>query len=124
VTGPATVLVVDDDRSLRVVIRMVLEREGYDVLEAGHGGAALELMDGGRPNLIIADLKMPVMDGAELMGRLRSKPTTASIPIVLLSGLVPDPEVSSLADAVLIKPFEPADLLAAIRGSLAVTRLE
>jgi len=64
------------------------------------------------------------MDGAELMGKLRSKSTTASIPIVLLSGLMPDPEVSSLADAVLIKPFEPADLLAAIRGSLGVTGLE
>jgi len=124
VTAPATVLVVDDDYSLRVVIRMVLEREGYDVLEARHGGAALELLDGGRPNLIVADLKMPVMDGAELMGKLRSKSTTASIPIVLLSGLMPDPEVSSLADAVLIKPFEPADLLAAIRGSLGVTGLE
>ena len=123
-TAPATVLVVDDDYSLRVVIRMVLEREGYDVLEARHGGAALELIEGGRPNLIVADLTMPVMDGAELMGRLRSKPTTASIPIVLLSGLMPDPEVSSLADAVLIKPFEPADLLAAIRGSLGATELE
>ena len=120
-TGPATVLIVEDDQSLRVVIRMVLEREGYDVLEARDGGAALELMDGGRPDVIVADLRMPVMDGAELMGRLRSRPTTASIPIVLLSGLVPDPVVSSLADAVVIKPFEPADLLAAIRGSLAVT---
>jgi two-component system, chemotaxis family, chemotaxis protein CheY len=118
---PATVLVVEDDHSLRVVIRMVLEQAGYDVLEARHGGAALELMDGGRPDLVVADLRMPVMDGAELMGRLRSKPATASIPIVLLTGLVPDPTVSSLADAVVIKPFEPADLVAAIRGSLAVT---
>ena len=47
--------------------------------------------------------------------------TLPAIPIVLLSGLTPDPEVSSLADAVLIKPFEPAALLAAIRGSLGVT---
>jgi len=49
---------------------------------------------------------------------MRSSPQTASVPIVLLSGLLPDPEVTKLADAVVAKPFEPADLLAAIRASL------
>lgn len=113
-----TVLVVEDDQSLRTVIRMVLEHASYEVLEARHGIAALELMETEMPDLVIADMRMPLMNGVELIGRLRSSPATASVPIVLLSGLVPDPEVSSLANAVVVKPFEPADLLAAISGAL------
>jgi CheY-like chemotaxis protein len=112
------VLIVEDDQSLRVVIRMVLEQARYEVLEARHGAAALELMEGELPDLVVADLRMPMMSGVELLGRLRSNPKTASVPIVLLSGLLPDPEVTRLADAVVAKPFEPADLLAAISDSL------
>ena len=70
------------------------------------------------PDLVLADLRMPLMSGVELIGRLRSSPRTASVPIVLLSGLLPEPEVTRLANAVVAKPFEPADLLAAIDISL------
>jgi len=112
------VLIVEDDQSLRVVIRMVLEQARYEVIEARHGAAALELMESEMPDLVLADLRMPLMGGVELIGRLRSSPRTASVPIVLLSGLLPDPEVTKLANAVVAKPFEPADLLAAISGSL------
>lgn len=109
---------MEDDHSLRAVIRMVLEQARYEVLEARHGGAALELMDSEMPDLVLADLRMPLMSGVELIGRLRASPKTASVPIVLLSGLLPDPEVTRLANAVVAKPFEPADLLAAISDSL------
>ena len=112
------VLIVEDDQSLRTVIRMVLEQARYEVLEARHGVAALELMESDMPDLVVADLRMPLMNGVELIGRMRSSQKTASVPIVLLSGLLPDPEVTKLADAVVAKPFEPADLLAAIRSSL------
>ena len=112
------VLIVEDDPSLRTVIRMVLEQARYEVLEARHGIAALELMESDMPDLVVADLRMPLMDGVELIGRMRSSQKTASVPIVLLSGLLPDPEVTKLADAVVAKPFEPADLVAAISGSL------
>jgi CheY-like chemotaxis protein len=118
VSEAKTVLIVEDDPNLRTVIRMVLEQARYEVLEARHGIAALELMESDMPDLVIADLRMPLMNGVELIGRMRSSPKTASVPIVLLSGLLPDPEVTKLADAVVAKPFEPADLLAAIKGSL------
>jgi CheY-like chemotaxis protein len=117
-TEAKTVLIVEDDPSLRTVIRLVLEQARYEVLEARHGIAALELMESDIPDLVVADLRMPLMNGVELIGRMRSSQKTASIPIVLLSGLAPDPEVTKLADAVVAKPFEPADLLAAIRSSL------
>lgn len=111
------VLIVEDDQSLRAVIRMVLEQAGYEISKARHGIAALELIDSQTPDVVVADMRMPLMSGVELIGRLRSDPTTASIPIVLPSGLLPDPQVSSLVDAVVAKPLEPAELLAAIRGS-------
>ena len=97
---------------------MVLEQAGYKILEARHGVAALEMLKTEMPDLVLADMRMPLMTGAELMARLRSDPRTASVPIVLLSGLPAEPEVSRLANAVVAKPFEPADLLAAIRRSL------
>jgi CheY-like chemotaxis protein len=112
------VLIVEDDQSLRVVIRMVLEQARYAVVEASHGAAALEMMESEMPDLVLADVRMPHMSGVELIARLRSSSSTASVPIVLLSGLVLDPEVARLADAVVAKPFEPADLVAAISGSL------
>jgi len=112
------VLIVEDDQHLRVVIRMILEQAGYEISEARHGAAALEMLEVEMPDLVLADMRMPVMTGAELMARLRSNPRTASIPIVLLSGLPAEPEVSRLANAVVAKPFEPADLLSAIRRSL------
>jgi len=118
VSEATRILIVEDDQSLRVVIRMVLEQAGFEISEARHGIAALELIESETPDVVVADMRMPLMNGVELVGRLRAKPTTASIPIVLLSGLLPDPEVSRLVDAVVAKPFEPADLLAAIRGSL------
>jgi CheY-like chemotaxis protein len=118
VSEAKTVLIVEDDPGLRTVIRMVLEQGHYEVLEARHGIAALELMETDMPDLVVVDLRMPLMNGVELIGRMRSSQRTASVPIVLLSGLLPDPEVTKLADAVVAKPFEPADLLAAIRGSL------
>ena len=112
------ILIVEDDPNLRVVIRMVLERVGYEVTEARHGVAALELIDGGAPDLVIADMRMPLMDGVELMDRIRSKPETASLPIVLLSGLQVDDRAWRLATAVVAKPFEPADLLTSIARAL------
>ena len=112
------ILIVEDDANLRVVIRMVLERVGYEVTEARHGVAALELIDGGAPDLVIADMRMPLMDGVELMDRIRSKPETASLPIVLLSGLQVDDRAWRLATAVVAKPFEPADLLTSIARAL------
>jgi CheY-like chemotaxis protein len=74
------ILIVEDDRDLRFVIRMVVERAGYDVSEARHGVAALESIGAEPPDLVIADLTMPVMSGVELIDQIRSNPATASIP--------------------------------------------
>ena len=105
---------VDDDPSTRVVLRLILEQAGHEVIEAPHGAAALELLGGHRlPDMVMTDLMMPVLDGEQLIGRLRSAPTTAAIPIVVVSGnagAARTLKASGLVEAVLSKPFAAAAL--------------
>ena len=93
---------------------MILENAGYEVSEARNGRVALESIQVEMPDVILADMRMPIMNGVELVDHLRSDPTTASIPVVLMSGLLTDSDGSRVADAIVAKPFEPADLLGAI----------
>lgn len=101
---------------MRFLVRVTLENEGYDVIEAHHGAAALERVQESPPDVIITDLMMPVMGGRELIDRLRSNPQTASIPIVILSAN------GSLrtgdADVALSKPFN-IDVLVETLASLS-----
>ena len=110
------ILVVEDDPSLRTVIRMVLERAEFQVEEAPHGHAALEQIGASGPDLVLVDLNMPRMGGLELLERLRSNSTTASVPVVLLSGRHDAAAAAQGADGLVTKPFEPADLVRTIRG--------
>jgi CheY-like chemotaxis protein len=98
------VLIVDDESSMRFLLRMILENAGYEILEAEHGAAALERINEWRPDLVVTDLMMPVMNGRDLVGRLRADPETASIPILLISAN-PDAKVATV-DAVMGKPFD------------------
>lgn len=97
-----TVLVVDDEFDLRYVLRIFLERRGFDVLEAHEGNAALEQLREASvcPDVIVTDLDMPGMDGRKLIRSLRDDETTMAIPIVVWSGR-PDPDLD--ADLVLGK---------------------
>jgi CheY-like chemotaxis protein len=80
----ATVLVVDDDPTLTKVVCSALEEEGYRVVSAVDG-AALEVACRHRPAVVLLDLTMPQMGGAEVSRRLRADPATACIPIILMS---------------------------------------
>lgn len=108
------VLVVDDESNMRLLIRMVLESAGYEVVEAAHGAAALERVRESRPALVVTDVMMPVMSGRELVERLRAEPGTASIPILVVSAN--SSSVANSVDAVLGKPFDPDALLSAVRS--------
>jgi CheY-like chemotaxis protein len=104
------ILIVDDEPDMRYLLRRIFQRAGHEVVEAGHGEAALELVRASPPDLIVTDMMMPVMGGVELIGRLRADPTTELIPILAATG---DPRLASRADAVLTKPYLPHQLLAA-----------
>lgn len=106
---------VEDDATLRSVIRLVLERDGYEVEEAPHGAAALAAMAGETPCAAVVDLKMPVMGGMELIDRMRADSRLAGVPVVLLSGFGDEIDAAK-ADVVLAKPFEPDRLIACVRS--------
>jgi CheY-like chemotaxis protein len=115
------VLVVDDDPSLRDVLRLVLENEGHTVLEARHGKAALEAL--GRhalPDVVTTDLTMRVLGGEDLISRLRSNPVTSAIPIVVISGNSDAAlalQASGLVQAVVTKPFDAAKVARCIKDA-------
>src|SRR6266566_861059 len=108
------VLVVDDDPTLRRVIELVLDARGYVVDQAPNGKAALERMTELPPDVVVADLRMPLMDGYELLERMRAQPPLEAIPVILLTGNLEAARAALGANAVLTKPFEPADLCSAI----------
>jgi CheY-like chemotaxis protein len=105
--GPVTILVVDDEPDVLFLLRLTLEAAGYSVVEAAHGAEALATIQSTRPTLVITDLMMPVMDGRELIRRVRAEPQTADLPIMLLSA---NPDQNVGADRVMRKPFNPRDL--------------
>jgi CheY-like chemotaxis protein len=110
------ILVVEDDPSLRGMLRLIFELAGYEVVEAGDGEAALDLMRGPQPpDIVTTDLMMPVMNGNEFIRRLRSETRTASIPIVVVSANAAAAEGVQAsergANALVGKPFVPDTLV-------------
>ncbi len=81
----ALVLIVDDDRALRNYMKTVLKSNGYNTSEACNGLEALERVRESRPDIILLDLMMPVMDGLETCRRLKANPDTRSIPVLIVT---------------------------------------
>jgi diguanylate cyclase (GGDEF)-like protein/PAS domain S-box-containing protein len=84
------VLVVDDDRASRNMMRLVLEEEGFDVATATSGHEALELASSGPPDVVMLDIQMPGMDGVETCRRLKRSSETAAVPVLFVTGRAED----------------------------------
>lgn len=121
--GPATtdksILVVDDERTIREVLRRYLERDGYQVREAADGQAALEAVERETPDLIVLDLMLPGVDGMTVARRLRAG---LSVPIVMLTakGELED-RIEGLqlgADDYIVKPFSPREVALRVNAVL------
>src|SRR6202011_886344 len=105
------ILIVDDDADFRSGLRIALEMKGYQVEEAGNGQEALETLTDKPPLLVLLDLQMPVMNGRELLQRLRATPETKEIPVVIISGFGFEWEAELMgAQGSGAKPFEPLEL--------------
>lgn len=106
------VLVIDDDPSIREAIRFVLSDEGFEVDEAANGQAALDAIDRRHPDLILLDMKMPVMDGWEFVGRYRARyDRRAQIVVVTAAQDAARRSADAGADDYLSKPFDLDDLV-------------
>lgn len=117
------VLVIDDDDQLADVLRQALRESGYAVATVRHGAAALELMGQIQPDLILLDLKMPIMDGWSFVTKYR-RTAKAGGRIVLLTGIPNVREISASlgADAYVEKPFELTELLRTVEQQLDAIR--
>jgi CheY-like chemotaxis protein len=105
------ILVVDDDTDFREGLRAALEMKGYQVEEAGNGKDALERIEKKPPLLVLLDLQMPVMNGRELLQKLRATPDTKDVPVVIISGFGFEWEAELMgAQGYVGKPFEPEEL--------------
>jgi two-component system, OmpR family, phosphate regulon response regulator PhoB len=121
-TVAAVVLVVEDEPDVRHLVAAVLHEGGYEVLQARHGGEAISQLCEHRPDLIILDLHMPVMNGWQFCAERQrlADGRLSAIPVILLSGLEAAPsQVFALRAAGLVrKPFEPDQLLNAAQMAL------
>jgi CheY-like chemotaxis protein len=104
----ATILVVDDEKPVRQFLVAAFEQAGHQVLEAHHGRHALNVLASSRlqPDLVLSDVMMPIVSGLELCSILKADPSTADIPVILMSAAHPRVTATSSADAVIAKPFD------------------
>lgn len=118
-TAPPTILIADDDPHIRQVVRFAMEKAGYLVAEARDGAEALSWVAENTADLIVLDVMMPEMDGAEVCRRLRA---SSDVPVVFLSSR--DDEIDRIlglelgGDDYVTKPFSPRELVARIKAVL------
>ncbi|MCF3137371.1 response regulator [Streptomyces olivochromogenes] len=112
------VLVVDDNKVIRQLIRVNLELEGLEVVTAADGAECLDVVHEVRPDVVTLDVVMPRLDGLRTAARLRADPLTRHLPLAIVSACTQHEVESGLdagVDAFLAKPFEPAELVRLVR---------
>lgn len=119
-----SVLVLDEAVPGRQPLETILRPGGYEVVQADSGARALEIVRAWQPDLVIADILMPTMDGYQLIRELRRDPATANIPVILYIGPCLIEEVRELAGAfgvshILLKPPEPDEVLRMVSDALS-----
>ncbi|MFJ8026304.1 response regulator [Streptomyces sp. NPDC096311] len=111
-------LVVDDNKVIRQLIRVNLELEGIEVVTAADGAECLDVVHHVRPDVVTLDVVMPRLDGLRTAARLRADPRTRNLPLAIVSACTQYEVESGLdvgVDAFLAKPFEPAELVRLVR---------
>ncbi len=130
-TATARILIVDDDKAVRMAIRVLLEHEGFEVVVAESGRRAVEAVEGAAVDLVIVDIFMPGMDGLETIKAFHR--CASGLPIIAISGFMfrdsstPAPDFLGMATKLgaacsLQKPFRPAQLLRAVEACLSARR--
>jgi CheY-like chemotaxis protein len=123
--GKKRILIVEDDAAVREMFTVLLTREGYEVTTASYALPALFRVMQQPPDLILADLQMPMMNGLEMIGQFKAHADTQNIPIVVVTGNASEESRAAAIKAgcagFLAKPIEPAEFLAQIQKFLHAT---
>src|ERR1700759_3900844 len=101
VISSITILCVDDEETPRILRKLILQKQGYQVITAGSGVEALEILNDANVNLVLSDLRMPGMSGTELTKTVKSMRPT--MPVILISGVNEIPSDASYADRFISK---------------------
>lgn len=122
-SGRARVVVVDDSRTQAAMLRQLLQQNGYEVFTAFDGEQALRAVDEHQPDVVIADIVMPVMDGYEMCQTLKADPILAQTPVILLTALQDPTDIvrglQAGADYYLTKPYQSDYVLSTLEGVLS-----
>jgi len=126
--GRKKIIIVDDDRETREMLKMALELEGYEVSQAANGLRLISTLHVDRPDLILLDVMMPGIDGWETCRRLKANERTAGIPVIFVTAKDQTDDVVAGFEAggvdYVAKPFEPVELAARVRSALFTKRLQ
>ena len=113
-----TILIVDDSPSLRQIVAMTLKGAGFDIIEAGDGKIALSKLDGKKIHLVISDVNMPNMDGITFVQEMKKLAAYKFTPVIMLTTESQEAKKregqAAGAKAWMVKPFQPAQMLAAV----------
>lgn len=119
---PKKVLIVDDEPSIIVALQFLMEQNGFETIVAFSGEEAMETIARQRPDLVLLDIMLPVVDGFEVCQRVRENPEWKDIRIVLVTALGSEANAAKGlalgADAYITKPFANADLVAKVKELL------
>jgi two-component system cell cycle response regulator DivK len=117
------ILVVEDQEDNRQILRDLLGNAGYELTEAENGEEAIAAVAKRRPDLILMDIQLPVMDGYEATRRIRTNPDLKSVPIIAVTSYAltgdEDKALAAGCNGYVSKPYSPRDLLAKVRSYLA-----
>jgi type II secretory ATPase GspE/PulE/Tfp pilus assembly ATPase PilB-like protein len=123
--GRHTILLVEDEDPLRTVLKDLLEREGYSVIEAKDGVQALDEIDRHAPDALVLDLNLPRLDGYQVLSHIRARPSTATLPVLVLTARGDEESevkvFESGANDFITKPFRPRALSARLKALLRKT---
>jgi response regulator RpfG family c-di-GMP phosphodiesterase len=122
----ASVMIVDDDPSARRLLRRLLEREGYSVIEAGDGVAALEAAKAATPDVVVMDVDMPRMDGIECCRQLKADPILNGCPVIIVSGRTDNADIDAGlqagAEEYVAKPVRHNEFVLRVRSMVRLQR--
>src|SRR5512135_1886460 len=120
---PKAILLADDSLTIQKVVELTFSDTSYELTAVSNGVEALEALKRSRPDLVIADVVMPGKNGYEVCEAVKADPSTASIPVILLSGTFEpfdrDRAEKARADAIVTKPFDSKNLLSQVEALLA-----
>ena len=119
----AKILVVDDQRDIRFVMSELLDTLGHEVIEASSAPGALKMLEFERPDLVLLDLNMPGMNGAEALARIRRQEATRHTRVLILTGSTVTGDIDRARElgiaGVIPKPWQPDDVVSLVEAAIA-----